>query len=135
MAKWDSAPVAAVKVMINTLVPTAVFSSYPRTPVRIKSIIIPPPAPIKPQIKPIIAPPSSDWTSRFLGSTAAMLSLVVITGLTRNLIPSSRSIQVEKPPMVRLGTRLDTQLPTRVRTSTDPIITRPFLMSRFLFLW
>ena len=27
MAKWDTAPVKAVKVMINTLVPTAVFSS------------------------------------------------------------------------------------------------------------
>ena len=27
MVKWDSAPVKAVKVMIKTLVPTAVFSS------------------------------------------------------------------------------------------------------------
>ena len=27
MAKWDTAPVRAVKVMIKTLVPTAVFSS------------------------------------------------------------------------------------------------------------
>ena len=27
MAKWETAPVSAVKVMINTLVPTAVFSS------------------------------------------------------------------------------------------------------------
>ena len=27
MAKWDTAPVKAVNVMINTLVPTAVFSS------------------------------------------------------------------------------------------------------------
>ena len=27
MAKWEMAPVSAVKVMMNTLVPTAVFSS------------------------------------------------------------------------------------------------------------
>ena len=27
MEKWESAPVSAVKVIINTLVPTAVFSS------------------------------------------------------------------------------------------------------------
>ena len=27
MAKWETAPVRAVKVMMNTLVPTAVFSS------------------------------------------------------------------------------------------------------------
>ena len=31
MAKWLTAPVRAVKVMMNTLVPTAVFSSYPST--------------------------------------------------------------------------------------------------------
>ena len=60
MAKWDTAPVRAVKVMINTLVPTAVFNSYPRTDVRIRSIIIPPPAPINPQIKPIITPQITD---------------------------------------------------------------------------
>ena len=60
MAKWDTAPVRAVKVIINTLVPTAVFNSYPRTDVRIRSIIIPPPAPINPQIKPIITPQITD---------------------------------------------------------------------------
>lgn len=27
MAKWETAPVSAVKVIINTLVPTAVFNS------------------------------------------------------------------------------------------------------------
>ena len=54
--KWLTEPVSAVKVIINTLVPTAVFNSYPKTEVRINSIIIPPPAPINPQIKPIIIP-------------------------------------------------------------------------------
>ena len=34
MAKWDTAPVRAVKVIMNTLVPTAVFRSYPSTEVR-----------------------------------------------------------------------------------------------------
>ena len=60
MAKWLTAPVKAVKAIINTLVPTAVFSSYPKTLVRINSIIIPPPAPTKPQIKPTMTPHSTD---------------------------------------------------------------------------
>ena len=54
--KWDTAPVNAVNAMINTLVPTAVFSSYPNTLVRISNIIIPPPAPTNPQISPITIP-------------------------------------------------------------------------------
>ena len=62
-----------------------------------------------------------------------MASRVVITGLTINLIPRSRVITVEKPPMAPPGSRLATQLPTSVKQSTDAIITRPFLMSRFLF--
>ena len=49
-------PVNDVNVIINTLVPTAVFSSYPITLVKMRSIIIPPPAPINPQIKPITTP-------------------------------------------------------------------------------
>ena len=31
IAKWLAAPVKAVNVIINTLVPTAVFNSYPKT--------------------------------------------------------------------------------------------------------
>ena len=31
IAKWETEPVRAVNVMMNTLVPTAVFNSYPRT--------------------------------------------------------------------------------------------------------
>ena len=53
IAKCDTAPVNAVNAIINTLVPTAVLSSYPSTEVRISNIIIPPPAPMKPHIKPI----------------------------------------------------------------------------------
>ena len=52
-----------VKAIINTLVPTAVFSSYPSTLVRMRSIIIPPPAPMNPQIKPITAPHRRDSVS------------------------------------------------------------------------
>ncbi len=63
--KWDTAPVRAVKVMMNTLVPTAVFSSYPSTLVRMSSIIMPPPAPIKPQMKPMSTPHTTDCTARF----------------------------------------------------------------------
>ena len=105
--KWETAPVRAVKVMMNTLVPTAVFSSYPSTLVKIRSIIIPPPAPMKPQIKPINTPQSKDCRALFLGDTEAMASLVVITGLRINLIPNKNVINTEKLPMVVEGTRLE----------------------------
>ena len=106
IAKWLKAPVRAVKVIMKTLVPTAVFNSYPKTEVRIKSIIIPPPAPTKPQIQPIIVPQIMDWIILFFGSAAAMVSFVVITGFIMNLIPSSRVMNVEKPPIVLLGIKL-----------------------------
>ena len=88
---------------------------------------------MKPQIKPIMVPQATDWISRLRGDTASMASLVVITGLTRNFTPSSSVMNTEKFPIAAAGTRLDTQLPTRVKTSTVPIITRPFFTSRFLF--
>ena len=65
IAKWLAAPVNAVNAMINTLVPTAVLSSYPSTLVKRRSIIIPPPAPINPQINPTAAPLTTDWKIRF----------------------------------------------------------------------
>ena len=71
---------------------------------------------------------------RFFALTLPMASLVVMTGLAINLMPSSKVMNVEKPPIAVLGTRLDTQLPTSVNSSTATIITTPFLMSRFLFL-
>ena len=60
IAKWDIEPVSAVKVIMNTLVPTAVFSSYPSREVRISNIIIPPPAPMNPQMNPITIPATMD---------------------------------------------------------------------------
>ena len=108
IAKCDTAPVSAVKVIINTLVPTAVFSSYPRTEVSISSIIIPPPAPMKPHIKPINTPHTTDCMARFLADTPSMASFVVITGLMMNLIPRRNVINTEKLPIVADGTRLDT---------------------------
>lgn len=108
MAKWEKAPVSAVKAIINTLVPTAVFSSYPSTEVRIKSIIMPPPAPTKPQIKPISTPQIMDWMARFFAETADMDSFVVITGFMINLIPKRKVMKTEKFPMVVEGTRLET---------------------------
>ena len=60
MAKCEAAPVNAVNVIMNTLVPTAVLSSYPKTEVKIRSIIIPPPAPTKPHINPIKTPQITD---------------------------------------------------------------------------
>ena len=44
-------------------------------------------------------------------------------------------MNTEKPPMVAAGILLATQLPTTVNTSTLAIMIRPFLISRFLFLW
>ena len=108
MAKWLAEPVNAVKAIIKTLVPTAVFSSYPSTEVRSSSIIMPPPAPINPQMNPTPAPQSRDCTNRFSALTAFIALLVVMTGRTMNLTPSRRVIKVEKPPIVVPGTRLAT---------------------------
>ena len=47
-----------------------------------------------------------------------MASLVVMTGLTMNLMPSRNVINTEKPPIAREGTRLASQLPTTVNPST-----------------
>lgn len=108
MAKWEHAPVNAVNAIIKTLVPTAVFNSYPSTVVKINNIIIPPPAPTNPQIKPIRMPHTTDCTARFFAETSCMASFVVITGLTMNLIPNKKVINTEKFPMVAGGMRLAT---------------------------
>ena len=76
-----------------------------------------------------------DWMARFFALTPCMASLVVITGRTMNLMPSRKVMNTEKLPIVAEGSRLATQLPTTVNTSTLTIMMRPFLMSRFLFLW
>ena len=94
---------------------------------------MPPPAPIKPQIKPTPMPQTSDCTSRFWALTPCMASLVVMTGRTMNLTPSSIVINTEKLPMVAPGTLLATKLPTIVNTSTAAIITAPFFTSRLPF--
>ena len=67
---------------------------------------MPPPAPTKPQMKPMTMPQTTDWTARFLAETPSMASLVVITGRTMNLTPSRNVMITEKLPMVREGTRL-----------------------------
>ncbi len=94
---------------------------------------MPPPAPINPQIKPIIAPQTIDCTNRFVLETAAIFSFVVITGFTINFTPNSIVINTEKPPIVLEAIRLETQLPASVNTSTEHIITTPLRTSRFLF--
>ena len=76
---------------------------------------MPPPAPINPQISPIMMPQITDCISRFLGSTACMVSFVVITGFTINLIPRKKVINTEKLPIVVFGTRLAKKLPTNVK--------------------
>ena len=67
---------------------------------------MPPPAPMKPQIMPIIAPQTSDCTARFFASTCAIVSFVVITGRRMNLTPNRNVMKTEKPPIVAEGTRL-----------------------------
>ena len=118
--------------MMNTLVPTAVFSSYPSTEVRIRSIIMPPPAPTKPQISPITVPQTADRTARFRGATLIIASFVVMTGRTMNLIPRRNVMKTEKLPIAADGRRLATKLPRTVNASTLAIMIRPFFMSRFL---
>ena len=86
-------------------------------------------------MKPMSTPHTTDCTARFWGLTLSMASLVVMTGRTMNLTPSRKVMNTEKPPMVAEGTLLATQLPTTVKARTLTIMIRPFLISRFLFLW
>ena len=90
---------------------------------------------MKPQMKPMSMPHTSDWMARLLTLTPSMASLVVMTGRRMNLTPSRKVMNTEKLPMVAEGTLLATQLPTTVKARTLTIMIRPFLMSRFLFLW
>ena len=67
---------------------------------------MPPPAPTKPQIRPIQTPHTTDWMARFFAETPCMASLVVMTGRTMNLMPSRKVMKTEKLPMVADGSRL-----------------------------
>ena len=59
--------------------------------------------PTNPQINPIQIPLMTDWMARFCADTLCMVSLVVITGRTINLIPSKNVIKTEKFPIVADG--------------------------------
>lgn len=93
---------------------------------------MPPPAPMKAQMKPITAPQTLELDEAFCGETAFVASFVVTTGWTMNFTPRSSVINTEKFPMAAEGTKLDTQLPTNVKPNTETIITTPLRMSRFL---
>ena len=131
MATWDSAPVRAVKVMMNTLVPTAVLSSYPSTEVNTSSIIMPPPAPMKPQMKPMTTPHTTDSAARIPRPPPGKRVWVAVTGKRMNRTPSSRVMHTEKPLMASLGIWKAAMLPTRVSRSTTASMRTPFFTSRF----
>ena len=58
-------------------------------------------------ISPITVPHRIDWITRVFLSTAIIVSFVVMTGFTINLMPSSIVITVEKPPIAFPDTKLD----------------------------
>ena len=94
---------------------------------------MPPPAPMKPHMNPTTDPPIIERIAFCLPVACANLCFGAMTGLTMNLMPSSRVMKTEKFPMVVCGTRLATPLPTNVKASTDTIMITPFFMSRFRF--
>ena len=100
IAKWETEPVSAVNVIIKTLVPTALFNSYPRTLTSIISIIMPPPAPTTPQIIPITAPETIDWIIAFVLVLSLLLAFASNTGRKINLRPTKSVINIENPPIV-----------------------------------
>ena len=93
------------------------------------SIIIPPPAPKKPQIKPMQQPPAAPLTICITRLLSCMVCLGFTDGSRRNFRPSTRVMNTEKPPNVPSGTKEDSQLPTRVMLSTPHIMTKPFFRS------
>ena len=93
------------------------------------SIIMPPPAPKKPQMRPMQAPPTAPLTNWTVRLHSPMPCLGEVMGRKRNRRPSTRVMTTEKPPRVLLGTKVDSQLPTMVMHRTPHIMTMPFLMS------
>ena len=133
--KWLIPPVRAVKVMINTLVPTAICIGYPRKDDKTSSSIIPPPAPANPQIKPINMPPIIAFTNLFLGEVLFNCSLVVVTGFNKKRKPIIIKAICIVPFIALSGRRLATKLPMVVTTRTLIRSGRLPLTSRFpLFL-
>ncbi len=94
---------------------------------------MPPPAPTKPHIKPIIIPHSTDCTAAVFLSFFIILLSAAVTGFTRNLTPSREVITTENPPIAVPGRSEAMKLPARVKHSTDIIIITPLRISRFLF--
>ena len=99
-----------------------------------RSIIMPPPAPTKPQMKPIKIPPKIDPKIFLLLLKEFIFSLVVMTGLMTNLRPKNKVMRLEKAPMVVEGTKEATHVPTMVKTRTVTIKIHPSLKLMFFFL-
>ena len=77
---------------------------------------------MKPHIEPIIAPHMMDCITRVFLSTDIIFSLVVITGLTMNFIPSIIVINVEKPPIAFPETYLEMKLAINVNIKPEILI-------------
>ena len=99
MTKWLMAPVNAVNAITNTLVPTAVFSSYPNTVVRTRSIIIPPPAPTNPQINPIKEPHRIDDKVLFEIAKDSVNKGLTIPGVQKKL---SLYLKIDEKPRLTI---------------------------------
>ena len=96
---------------------------------------MPPPAPIKPQMKPMRMPQTMDWMARFFAPDPLHGLFGGHDGPDDELDAQQEGHEHRETAIVAEGSRLATQLPTTVNTSTLTIMMRPFLMSRFLFLW
>ena len=94
---------------------------------------MPPPAPIKPQIKPTPMPQTSDCTSRFWALTPLHGLLGGHDRPQMNLTPSSIVINTERLPMVAPGTLLATKAAHHRKHQHAAIITAPFFTSRLPF--
>ena len=96
---------------------------------------MPPPAPMKPQIIPMTTPPDDRLKGALLSRDPLHGFFGGHNGLDDEFNAQQECHKYRKAAMVVEGTRLATQLPTTVNSSTLAIMIRPFLISRFLFLW
>ena len=103
---WLTEAISAVKVMMNVLVPTAVFSSIPRKAVNTTSIIMPPPVPTKPVPKPIVKPKNKEIATPFRSSISPFPAVffLLVSGLIRKRMPMKKVRKSVKLPSTTLPT-------------------------------
>ena len=118
----------------NTLVPTGGLELIAQNAGQQEQHHHAPPAPTKPQIKPTITPQATDWKNRFPGTDRIHRLLGGHHRPDEELDAQEEGHKYREAAHGRVGEKAGDPASHQVNRRTTAIITRPFLMSRFLFL-